>query len=249
MAHRFRFYIAEGPHAGTVQLPAPEAHHALHVVRVSPGDRVTLMDGQGGFYEGAICRTTRHDVFVTIDQQRHEPCPPTRLILMQAALHSEKSTEDLIRRGTELGFSSFCFFHGARSERSPRFREKWQRIAIEACKQCGRAWLPDFSEAGTLAEALERKPSGALLVATVARTPSPIREVASGEVVTVVIGPEADLSPEELGVLEAAGGIPISLGSHIFRSEAAAITAGSLLLYELGALGPLPPRDSAPSPD
>ena len=85
MAHMFRFYVPpETPGILEVQLPESEAHHALHVARLSAGDSVVLFDGRGREMDGEVKRTTRHDVFVAVQQMRQVPAPARRLTIGQA---------------------------------------------------------------------------------------------------------------------------------------------------------------------
>ena len=65
----------------------------------------------------------------------------------------------------DLGVAKVVFFRADRSERAPRYTEKWDRIAVEACKQCGRAWLPEFNVSENLEAALLDHALGQILIA------------------------------------------------------------------------------------
>jgi len=240
MRHLYRFHIpADTDTSGSISLPEAEAHHALHVVRVQVGDTVVLFDGQGREVDGIIERATKREVFVTPTDERHTPRPEPRVILAQAWLHREKSIEELIRKGTELGVSRFAFFRAEHSERKPRLNKKWRRTSIEVCKQCGRNWLPAFTLLDDLEEVLQSVP-GRFLVATKDAPPTALRDsVGEGDVV-IIVGPEGDFTDDELRLLAEHRATPISLGDATYRSEAAAALATSLVLYEMGRLGPLP---------
>jgi 16S rRNA (uracil1498-N3)-methyltransferase len=238
MPHVHRFHVPpDTPGTGEVPLPQAEAHHALHVVRVSPGDAVILFDGAGRELTGHVARTSRRDVTVSVDAERHGPRPEARLTLVQAWLHREKAVDTLIRRGTEVGVSAFLFFQAERSERGPKPSDRWVRAAVEVCKQCGRLWLPEFSVARGLAGALQDAPAP-LLMATQHAEPVPLRKAVQGDDIALLVGPEGDFTEDELELARAAGARPISLGAATYRSEAAAVLAASLILYERGALGP-----------
>jgi len=219
-----------------VTIDGPEAHHALHVLRMKPGDRVSLFDGLGHEATGIVASSTRKDLTVTIEE-RHEHAPPAfELVLLQAWIHRDKALEDLIRRGTELGIRRFVFFEAARSERKPKPSDKWPRWAIDACKQCGRVWLPEFICASRLEDALEHA-KGALCLLSLNERPTPLREALGGGDTTLLIGPEGDFTPEEEAAAKAAGAVPISLGSTVYRAEVAALLAATLVQYEQGGLG------------
>jgi len=241
MSHVHRFYIFPEPVTGSeIPLPPEEAHHALHVVRVKAGDRVVLFDGQGREIEGLVSRATHREVVIAPETERRIPAPSVRVALFQAWLLREKSIEYLIQHGTEIGISHFCFFRGKHSGKAPRPNAKWLRYAIEACKQCGRAWLPAFEIASDLEAALDLV-RGPLLLATQSLPPIPISQALresrkTSAIATLLVGPEGDFAPEELQLASDNGAIPISLGSATYRSEVAATLAASLILYELGAL-------------
>lgn len=238
MAHLFRFYVSpDTSSAGEIALPPEEAHHALHVVRVATGDSVILFDGQGREIEGVVSRATHRDVFVACDRVRCVPPSLVRVAVLQAWMLREKSVEFVIQRGTELGVAHFCFFRARHSEKAPRLNPKWRRLAVETCKQCGRAWLPTFEVAADLNSALETA-QGTLLLATSSLPPTPLRQALAGKEESILIGPEGDFAPEELRLAQDHGAIPISLGPAVYRSEIAATLAAALVLYELGQLGP-----------
>ena len=242
MRHVFRFHIAPGHEAhDEVALSGDEAHHALHVARVSTGDTVTLFDGEGLEISGVVSGATRREVLVRSVERRHVPRPANRLTILQAFLHRDKSTDFLIQRVTELGVARICFFRARRSDKEPRMSAKWHRIAVEACKQCGRSWLPAFEIAPDLETALASV-RGTLAIATADLEPAPLRQAVAPPEMTLLVGPEGDFAPEELDLARGHGAIPISLGTVTYRSEVAASLAASLILYELGELGErLPP--------
>lgn len=238
MPHIHRFYVEPDAVEGdAATLTGPEAHHALHVVRVQHGDPVILFDGLGREIRGRVLGTTRQDVAIEVTKERNIQPELRSLALLQASLHRDKSIEDLIRRCTEIGVGHFVFFPAERSERPPSVSEKWRRWAIESCKQCGRLWLPEFSLAPDFETALKSAWS-ALLLATADASPVPLRNAVKGDTIALAVGPEGDFTPEELALAAAHQAHPISLGPVTFRSEVAATIASALIRYELGCLGP-----------
>lgn len=235
MPHTYRFHVPPENMTGPViALPDIEAHHAAHVVRVKPGDAVEIFDGQGRECTGAIESVNRREVRVTVQNDRHVPPPSIRVTLFQSWLLREKSVEFLIQHGAEIGISRFVFFRAGHSEKTPRLNDKWNRIAIEACKQCGRSWLPTFAAYPDLATALAAEPMP-LIIATPHRVPVPLRQAVQHPETGVIIGPEGDFTDDEIELAMAHGASTISLGAATYRSEVAAIVAATLALYELGA--------------
>lgn len=240
MSHVFRFFVQPGALAvGEVSLTDDEAHHALHVARVRQGEAVDVFDGAGTVGEGTVVHTARHEVTLSVDTVHVVPRPATRLTIIQGALNREAATESLIRRGTELGVACFRFFKSDHSERAPRIKDKWTRIAIEACKQCRRPWLPQFETAASLREAITG-PFSALLLATASHDAVSLRHSLRGHEIALIVGPEGDFSQEEINEARAKGAAAISFGDATFRSEVAATIGATLILYEQGLLEPNP---------
>ena len=237
MPHLHRFHVSsEELKSDTVRLPAHEAHHALRVARVRAGDKVALFDGEGREAIGEVAEAGRDGVSVSVETRREKPKPLRQLTLAQAWLNREKSIEPIVSRGTELGVDPVLFSKGEHSERAPRLNEKWDRLAVESCKQSGRLWLPEFELADDL-RGVVAAAGGRVLIATTDREAVPLKEALGGEGdVLVVIGPEGDFSEAEIQSAVEAGAAPISLGAYTLRSEVAATLAISLIQYELGEL-------------
>jgi 16S rRNA (uracil1498-N3)-methyltransferase len=235
MSHAHRFFIPpESAHEEIIALPAEEAHHAQHVLRVRQGDAVELFDGAGSVVSGVISEVNRQGVRIEAAGRRAATAPQRRLVLVQAAPNRQKTVEGIIQRATELGVAEIRLFRGENSERPPRLREKWRRLAIESCKQCGRAHLPQMNVYPSLQEALSGL-EGALLVAALIPPHVAIRDAVQGAAAAaLVIGPEGDLSDAELELARSLGAKPISLGQHVLRSEVAATVGCALVAYEMG---------------
>jgi 16S rRNA (uracil1498-N3)-methyltransferase len=131
-------------------------------------------------------------------------------------------------------------------ERAGRRTERWRRIAEEAAKQSQRSDVPQIretltigglaTEAGLFDVVLvpwEETSSGGLGVGAALDAAGATAETS----VLVVIGPEGGLTESEVATLEAAGGVAVSLGDTVLRTETAAVVALTLVAYELGALG------------
>jgi len=241
MSQLHRFYLPTlADHADIARLPEDELHHALHVVRLRSGDRIRLFDGDGVYADAQVTAATKRDLELEIGPLHRDPQPTVRLTLAQAWLNHAHATETLIRRGTELGVDEFLFFKAEHSEKSPKESDKWLRMAIESCKQCGRNRLPIFRSAKSIDDILAARPPR-LIVATQAVQAKAAREiVGDARDVLLLIGPEGDFSARELAALFEAGAHPLSLGPLTLRAEVAGTTAIAIIQYHLGRLGPIP---------
>jgi 16S rRNA (uracil1498-N3)-methyltransferase len=237
--HRFYADIEESGVSG-ITLSPEESHHARRVLRVRDGEAAVVFNGRGAEWSGRIETPSKDRVAVAVEKTRREDEPAPPLTLAIGWLHREKLMGETIRRGVELGVSRFLFFPAARSEKAPAMNNRWQRFAIESCKQCGRLWLPVFEIADSFDAVLKNNTGGDLLLFTLSGETMPLPEALTGAPVTVLIGPEGDFTPEEQQAARDAGARPVSLGMMTFRSEVAAVVGVSLVQYELGRLGPKP---------
>lgn len=237
MPHLHRFYTGPFPQsAPLITLREEEAHHALRVVRVREGDHVALFDGHGREFTGAVQHCTRHEVQVEVQETRLTDRPLPELTLAFAWLHQDKAIEFIIRHGTELGVARFIFFRAARSERPPKLNDKWQRLAIEVCKQSGRLWLPEFTLAKDLSDTLDGL-EGQTFFGALDPPHAPLQLPPAASRINLLIGPEGDFTQEEVAVAKSKSALPVSLGQTIFKAEMAALVAITLLQHQAGHLG------------
>ena len=239
MSHEYRFYMPALPRdAAEIVLEGPEGHHAARVVRVQQGEVVSLFDGKGCLVTGEAVEVGKRTVTVRVAGTEIVAPPEPPLILVQAWLHREKALEQLLRRGTELGVCRFVLYRGDHSVRTPKYHDKWERLFVECCKQCGRLWLPECVIAENLGAALEDV-TGTLLLATADEAPQPLSDAILDQETTLLIGPEGDFSEAERQLALERGAQPVSLGDTIFRAEIAGTVLSTLVQYERGKLGPL----------
>ena len=244
-----RFHIPPGQcSGGLLRLTGPEAHHAARVLRVQSGERVTVLDGAGGEYLCEVLGTDKREVQMRVVEHKVHPAPPFQITLLQA-IPKGKIIESIIEKATELGAHRIVPLLTERV--TTRLDEagvsekgaKWQHVAVEAIKQCGAAWLPRVEAPATLQEFLERGEKYDLaLVGALQGEPRHPREYfrefelqhgTRPRSVAVWIGPEGDLSLEELRLIQNSGARPITLGPLVLRVETAAIYCLSFLNYEL----------------
>jgi 16S rRNA (uracil1498-N3)-methyltransferase len=245
-----RFFLPPEQCNESLVLDDREAHHALHVLRLKPGDPVTILNGVGGVYSCRISATTKSSVRLEALQQRTIAPLPWRITLFQA-IPKGKVFEEIVEKATELGAFRIVPVISQRVVSTPenpeRKLERWKTAAIEAIKQCGSPWLPQIEAPLKLAEAMKRHPGSDLsLVASLEgerrhprRWLEALRPSGSDVDLAVWIGPEGDLSPQETSLLIKAGARPITLGNLVLRADTAAIYCLSILSYEMeGRFGP-----------
>lgn len=233
--HRF-YHKAGVPDSGEVALSREESHHAMRVLRCHVGDEVTLFDGAGRSWRGRIDALSRNEVRVAVSAGAFTPRPTPAVALLQAWLHRDKVVDELVRQATVLGVSEIIFFRGEHSDKKPKLSDKWERLCIEACKQCGRVWLPKIQVVDDLAAALESVSGHRLAIARMDGPHVPMTELAGEDPVAYLVGPEGDFSAGELEQASRAGALPVSHGAYTYRAEMAAQVGLTLIQYELGHL-------------
>lgn len=233
-----------------LRLDGREAHHALHVVRLRPGDPVTVLDGAGGEYLCGVDNATKDSLTLTVNERKPSPAPRCPVTLF-VAIPKGKIIEDIIQKAVELGafrivplLTERVITHLDR-EGAEQKREKWQQVAIEAIKQCGATWLPRVEAPVALKEILAgcEKPEFMLAgsLQTERRHPREwLKDFQQQhgrlpQSAGVWIGPEGDFTLAELQAIEAVGAKPVTLGGLTLRVETAAIYCLSFLNYELAA--------------
>ncbi len=225
---------------------ADEAHHILHVLRARDGERIRIFNGVGQEADAILrCALDGTPPVLEIQDRRSAPQRTFEIILVQAILKGNRM-ELLIEKATELGVGRIVPVTTSRviprldAAQGRQKRERWERIAVSAAKQCGTPWLPVIEAPVSLEDAM-RNTAGPLLLASLGNNTRPLAEVIDAlragapPAVTVIIGPEGDLTPEEQEGLLAAGALPVSLGSLTLRAETAAIYAVSALACMLRA--------------
>ena len=228
----------------TIALGAGAARHA-QVLRLQPGDRVTLFDGWGGEFKASISEMGRRDVQVTVGQHHMVEREPARELHLAIGVPANERMDWLVEKATELGVASIQPLMTERSvvrldeQRAHKKTAHWNSIAIAACEQCGRNRVPAIHPATALASWSRQTGgqgtgTGVSLVLSLRAGVRNLREVArdpqgAAGPVTVLSGPEGGLSTAEEELALRKGFEPVSLGSRVLRAETAALAALTLL--------------------
>ncbi len=217
-----------------------EGHRHLRVLRVRPGDPVSLFDGEGWEIEAVVESVDARSTVLRLGQRRQRQGSPRPVVLLQAIPKGERM-DWLVQKTTELGIARIVPVVTARGvvQKGDGGRvRRWRTIAQEAARQCGRADLPVIDEPRTLAEALVEAWQGSRFVAWEGETTRPLRKSLSGQeiAVTLLVGAEGGLQVQEAAAAESAGFLPVSLGPRILRSETAAVVSVTIVQSALGAL-------------
>ncbi|MFM9959420.1 MAG: RsmE family RNA methyltransferase [Phycisphaerales bacterium] len=206
-----------------------ESDHAVRVKRLIVGERVTLLDG-AGLVGAAVVSAVRPGFELRIESVREEP-PVTPRVEVWSATPKGPRLEDMIDQLSQVGAALWRPLDTEYGVVEPGEHkiERCRRVAREAAKQCGRAWLMEIGEAASIEQALTPR-TGTMLVVADARGPVWGGVSGSASCVRVLVGPEGGFSAGELERAAAAGATPIRLGPHVLRIETAAVCAAGRIV-------------------
>lgn len=223
----------------SLDLPAGAARH-VQVLRLQPGDALTLFDGRGGEYAATVQRMGRSDVQVAV--AAHDPVEREAALAVHLAIGmpANERMDWLVEKAVEMGVASLqplVTAHGVlrlAGERAQKKQAHWQAVAIAACEQCGRNRVPAVHAVLPLTawlDGLPAMPQTRLLLAFAPDAQALAAVAASSESGVLVLGgPEGGLNAQEEAAARARGFRPVTLGSRVLRAETAQLTALAGLL-------------------
>ncbi len=228
-----------------IPLQSREARYILTVLRLGPGDEVTVFDGAGNEYRTALTEDYERGMYLAVQEaSRPGRESPLQITLGQALLKGERM-KFVIQKATELGAARIIPLVTSRTiplvegERASLRIERWQRIAEEAAKQSGRTMIPGIGEIQELADFLAQAAGARIMLWE--GEPNPLREVVK-EIdaqagITLLVGPEGGFSEGEVTAAQAQGFLVAGLGQRILRAETATLSLLTLIQHLFGDLG------------
>jgi 16S rRNA (uracil1498-N3)-methyltransferase len=213
---------------------ADPARRLASVLRVRAGDPLLLFAGDGREWAASVTEIGRQSVTVTVAQQTRLEPPPAPVVELWVALVRAQRFDWAVEKATEAGadiIRPLVTQFASRGESAGKARrERWQRIAVEASEQCGRVFLPVIEEPAAF-DALVANARIPLFIAH----PGGLSWHEAAQLLPVsgamalAIGPEGGFSDDEVRAAKARGGVPISLGPNILRTETASTVAVALM--------------------
>lgn len=221
---------------GQVQLDGDQAKRLGAVMRVKPGDSVLLFPGDGREWSAVVTAVGRGRVLLDVHEIiRQEAAPAVNVDVCLGVVRPNRM--DLaIEKCTEAGASLFrplvCEFSQRHAE-GPARLERWERIAVEAAEQSGRLFVPVVLEPEPFDRWLATPGKSIVFGERNGMMPTEAEPLLpQGGTVAVAIGPEGGFAPQEAEALKGVGGLGMSFGSNILRTETAAI-AGTLFIRSM----------------
>ena len=239
--HTIRIHVDASLAVGLeVPLSGQAAEHVARVLRLAPGDAITLFNGDGCDYPSLIQSTGKRAVIVQVQTvQRVAKESPLALTLAQGVARGEKM-DLIVQKATELGVVRIVPLLTERSEvrldadRAHKRLARWRAVAIGACEQSGRARIPWIEPAQTLDAWLEQLDvECGLRLSLLPEEGNAARELHFTTPAGVLVaGPEGGLGHRDVRALRVARFDGLRLGPRILRTE----TAGMAALAALQAI-------------
>jgi 16S rRNA (uracil1498-N3)-methyltransferase len=254
MTHRF-FIPSAWLTPPTVTLHGETARQIHTVLRLRPGNEITVLDNSGLEWQVRLTGLRKNEVQGQIVSQRAAQGEPRlQLTLYQGILKAQKF-EWVLQKGTELGISRFVPVICRRSvigkaDDVAGKQARWERIIQEATEQSGRGRLPHLEPALSLAAAItaasqSTHPAPLLVMPWEEAADLTLKNVLAEitpAAVGVFIGPEGGFTTAEAGQAREAGVRLVTLGPRILRAETAALAVCAAILYEMGEWAQVHPK-------
>ncbi len=223
-----------------------EARHLRDVLRLKNGDEVYVFDGSGREFRCVLLNSKRDEAELEIEAEVEPAKPESHLQLkLGVALLKGEKFDLVVQKATELGvkqvtplITRYADIHLRDQTDAAKRVARWQRIALEAAKQSGRAFVPEISEPAPFAVFVGTNDSDLCLMfserdgtslSSLTTNPAP-------QSVSALVGSEGGWSDEEIEQARTQNAHVITLGGRILRAETAAITATALLQHLFGDL-------------
>jgi len=230
-----------------VDITGSDVNYITNVLRLKKGSFVSVYDGRGKAYLARIDRIDKDKITcAVIEELSAAPEPLIRITLVQGLPKGDKM-ETIIQKCTELGVSEIVPLDCERSiiktiqEKAASKSRRWQRVALEASRQCRRSVVPKISEPMRLREVLKNLPEDALsLLFWEEEDKCSLKDCLRASIPAAIflfIGPEGGFTADEVEMAKEFGVIPVSLGQRIMRTETAGPDVTAIIQYELGDLG------------
>lgn len=245
-----RFYCPSPLVPGALlTLPASAARH-VQVLRLQPGDSITLFNGapdgtgSAGEFSASVTGMGRSEVQVQVGDHHPVQREAARAVHLALGMPANERMDWLVEKASELGVASIQPLMTERSvlrltgERAEKKVAHWQSVAIAACEQCGGNRVPLIHEVASFAswtKAWSASQASKPLLLSLRPGARGLRDAVAafdqpGAAITFLSGPEGGLSGAEEDAALARGFVPVTLGQRVLRAETAALCALAALL-------------------
>lgn len=230
-----------------IQLPATEAHHAVDVLRLKTGALVVVVDGLGTAYRGELRIESKKTALVNVLAPVRNFGEPDCRLTLAAGLSVGFKFDEVVDKGTQLGVSRFVPLVTGKSKvkmedarRIGLKTNRLEKVALAAMKQCRRSFRPEIVAPMSITNYLNQidRESFKVICHPNGQTQSlaGLFPAEPPKRVTLLVGPEAGFTDDEVALARSKGFVELSLGPRILRTETAGPVICALVMEHLGEL-------------
>jgi len=255
-----RFFLStEEIQSGTPTLTGPDVKHIRTVLRLKPGDTVLLFDGQGWNYRARIEAVTQKAVPLTVLERFSSisECP-VEITIGQALLKGRKM-DRVVRQVTELGIYALIPVIARRSVPKPKRdrwlgrKKRWEAIARESLKQCGRSQTLCLEPPASFEEVVDKSETYDLRIVfhhdnTLTNAEAKLNFGEPAPKVLALVGPEGGFAPDEVKLAMKCGFVCVSLGPRILKADTAVVAACTVLQQTFGDMATTHLKNTSKAP-
>ncbi len=251
-----RFFVGKQDIKGNAALlSTEESHHARNVLRLKKGDAVIVFNGEGQEFEGKIASLSGR-VGIQIEKQRRTRVREIVSVCLAQALPKKKKMDFIIAKACELGVVEIYPLEAERSAfkltgpGAERVQARWQKIAVQTCKQSRLDWIPQLQKPIKLKDLLQKTrdfeavliphpdqdlPKFADVVALIKSRILASKTASNAEPalrkLLLVVGPEGGFTDREIEIAKQRGAYLVQLGDLVLKTETAAVVGVALVKY------------------
>ena len=241
-----RFFTApEAVQGNSIIFDSELAHHMGKVLRLAPGEQVTVCTGDGMVYLAELEQFSKDSVTGRIlEVLENQKETDVQIVLYQGMPKGDK-LELIVQKCTELGVSAVIPVETGRSivhldaKKAEKKIERWQKIAHEASQQSKRVQVPEIGPYLTWKQCLAqlKDDDGLTIIFWEDEQTQSLKHLLRSQnekprKINMIVGPEGGLSEDEVNQLREIGAVSASLGKRILRTETAGLAGVAIILYE-----------------
>ena len=227
----------------TLIIDSEDANHLKRVLRINVGDVITVCDGAGIDYTVKVSEIGKNEIECDIIDRKKSDTEPNINITLYQGLPKAAKMDYIIQKNTELGISKIvpaklarCVVKLENKAAENKKCERWQKIAVASAKQSGRGIVPEIGNPMTVDEIIEDVKDYDLVFVPYecedqSRLKTIVESVPDAKDIAFIIGPEGGFDISEIEKFKAAGIKTVTLGKRILRTETAAESVVSMLMY------------------
>ena len=215
-----------------------DAHtHATYSLRIRVGDYITVFDGKGTEYSCKVTDIKKDRTSLEILDTVKNAGEAKINVSLYLSIIKQDRFELAVQKITELGVNRIVPVYSTYSQRNITLNyNRLNKIAISACEQCGRSTIPQIEQCIEFDELLKRTSKTNLIVPWERELNGRLKDAIdkTNTDISIFIGPEGGITPDEQQKLVDAGAKSVTLGARILRAETAAIATAAAVYYEMG---------------